>query len=341
MRTTMFGARDPIVPPCIRPGLSSCLEEDRLTLDRVPLHLSCLEVEALRAVEWAITARQSVLLVPADPLAPLSALIPAAVHVASITEAYRRLGFASGSVRRVAVVSSDYQLRGLYRSLGISAGRGRGSAPLRDVVPAATLGRGGVLHILGEERHNGYWSTLFVPTVDDLVNVSGVDLVVVELPAAGDERIPVLGVPVVAVARDVAARSVIRLAPEMPVLAWSAADIATCGPDGLTPRLERLARGGTCDVVTVEQASVCENAGLFWDDVGALVTAARSVLVRDLALQAFTLFHDLVGLALPLAAYDSLSPASARIRIRAIGHAARVTMGRYRSRISPLVTRAA
>ena len=94
MRTTVSGARDPIVPPCTIPGLSSCVEERRLTLDGVPLHLSCLDVEALRAVEWAIVSRRSVLLVPADPLAPLSALIPAAVHVASFLEGLKDLGFA-------------------------------------------------------------------------------------------------------------------------------------------------------------------------------------------------------------------------------------------------------
>src|SRR5215469_2437242 len=60
MRTTIPGSRDPIFPPCTHPGLSSCLEERRLTLDGVPLHLPCLDVEALRAVEWAITGRQSV-----------------------------------------------------------------------------------------------------------------------------------------------------------------------------------------------------------------------------------------------------------------------------------------
>ena len=337
MRTTMSGARDLIFPPCTYPGLSSCLEERRLTLGGIPLHLSCLDVEALRAVEWAIAGRRSVLLVPADPLAPLSALIPAAVHVASFMEGVRSLGFAAGSSRRVAVVSGDYQLRGLYRGLGISAGRGMGSALLRDVVPAATLGHGGVVHVLGAEGHDGRWSTLFVPTVDDVLNMKDVDLVVVELPAAGEEHIPVLGVPVVAVARDIAARSVARLAQEMPVIAWNPADIAGCEPGGLTPTLERLARGGTCDIITVEQAGICDNAGLFWDDIGALVAAGRSALVRDLALQAFGLFHDLLGLALPLAAYDSLSPTPAGVRVRALGHAARVTKGEIRDLYLPMV----
>jgi len=337
MRTTISGARDPIFPPFAHPGLASCLEEHRLTLDGVPLRLSCLDVEALRAVEWAIAGRRSVLIVPADPLAPLPALLPAAVHVASFMEGVRSLGFAAGSSRRVAVVSGDYQLRGLYRSLGISAGRGLGSALLRDVVPGATLGRGGVVHVLGPEGHDGRWSTLFVPTVDDVLDVKDVDLVVVELPAAGEEHIPALGVPVVAVARDVAARSVARLAQEMPVIAWSPADIAGCEPGGLTPTLERLARGASCDIVTVEQAAICENAGLFWEDVGALVRAGRSALVRDLALQAFGLFHDLLGLALPLAAYDSLSPTPAGVRVRALGQAARVAKGEIRDLYLPMV----
>ena len=337
MRTTISGARDPSFPPSTHPGLSSCLEERRLTLDGVPLHLSCLDAEALRAVEWAIASRRSALLVSADPLAPLSALIPAAVHVASFMEGVRSLGFAVGSSRRVAVVSGDYQLRGLYRSLGISAGRGMGSAFLRGVVPAATLGRGGVVHVLGAEGHDVGWSTLFVPTVNDVLSVKDVDLVVVELSAAGEEHIPALGVPVVAVARDVAAPSVARLAQEMPVIAWGPADIAGCEPGGLTPTLERIARGGTCDIITVEQARICENAGLFWDDVGALVGAGRSALVRDLALQAFGLFHDLLGLALPLAAYDSLSPTPAGVRVRALGHAARVTKGEIRDLYLPMV----
>jgi hypothetical protein len=193
------------------------------------------------------------------------------------------------------------------------------------------------VHVLGPEGHDGRWSTIFVPTVDDALNVKNVDLVVVELPAAGEEHIPALGVPVVAVARDVTARSVTRLAQEMPVIAWSPADIAGCEPNGLTPTLERLAHGGTCDIITVEQAGICENAGLFWDDVGALVAAGRSALVRDLALQAFGLFHDLLGLALPLAAYDSLSPTPAGVRVRALGHAARITKGEIRDLYLPMV----
>jgi hypothetical protein len=337
MRTTISGARHPIFPPCTLPGLSSCLEERRLTLDGVPLHLPCLDVEALRAVEWAITGRQSVMLVPADPLAPLSALIPAAVHVSSFLEGVRSIGFAAGSSRRVAVVSGDYQLRGLYRSLGISAGRGMGSALLRDVVPAATFGRGGLVRVLGAEGHDGRWSTLFVPTVDDVLNVQDVDLVVVELPAAGEEHIPSLGVPVVVVARDVTARSVAQFAQQMPVIAWSPADIAGCEPSGLTPTLERLAQGGTCDIVAVEQVGICQNAGLFWDDAGALVAAGRSTLVRDLALQAYGLFHDLLGLALPMTAYDSLSPTPAAVRVRALGHAARVAKGEIRDLYLPMV----
>lgn len=337
MRTTISEARDPIFPPRTHPGLSSCLEERRLTLDRVPLHLSCLDIDTLRAVEWAIEARRSVLLVPADPLAPLSALIPAAVHVASFMEGVRSTGLPLGSSRRVAVVSGDYQLRGLYRSLGISHGRGMGSTLLRGVVPAATLGRDGIVHVLGPEGHDGRWSTLFVPTMDDVLNMKDVDLVVVELPAAGEEHIPALGIPVVAVARDVAARSVARLAHEMPVIAWSPADITDCEPGGLTPHLERLARVGTCDIITVEQAEICENAGLFWDDIGALVAAGRSALVRDLAHQAFGLFHDLLGLALPLAAYDSLSPTPTGVRVRALGHAARVTKGEARDLYLPMV----
>jgi len=337
MRTTISGARDPIFPSCTHPGLSSCLEEHRLTLDKIPLHLSCLDAEALRAVEWAIASQQSAMLVPADPLAPLSALIPATIHVASFMEGVRSLGFPVGSSRRVAVVSGDYQFRGLYRSLGISAGRGMGSALLRDVVQAATLGRDGVVHVLGAEGHDGCWSTLFVPTVDDVLKVKDVDLVVVELPAAGEEHIPALRVPVVAVARDVAARSVARLALEMPVVAWSPADIAGCEPGGLTPTLERLAAGGTCDIVTVKEPGICENAGLFWNDVGALIAAGRSALVRDLALQAFGLFHDLLGLAMPLAAYDSLSPTPARVRVHALGHAARVTKGEVRDLYLPMV----
>jgi len=337
MRTTISGARDPIVPPCTVPGLASCVEERRLTLDGVSLHLSCLDVEALRAVEWAITGRRSVMLVPADPLAPLSALIPAAVHVASFMEGFRSLGLALGSSRRVAVVSGDYQIRGLYRSLGITSGRGMGSALLRDVVPAATLGRGGVVRVLGGEGRDGHWSTVFVPTVDDVLTMKDVDLVVVELPASGEDRIPALSIPVVVVARDVSARSVAQLAQTMPVLAWSGNDVAGCRPGDLTPRLERLADGGTCDVVMVEDVSICENAGLFWDDVGALVAAGRSALVRDLALQAFGLFHDLLGLALPLVAYDSLSPTPARVRVRALGHAARVTTGEVKDLYLPMV----
>src|SRR5438105_3931445 len=129
-----------IVRPHSDPGLATCLEEGRLCSGGSSLPVSPLDVEALSLAEWALARGRTLVLCPADPLAPLSELIAATVHISDMADQYARSGLAMGSSRRVAVVSSDYRTRGFYRGLGVRTARGLGVAPLRNVVPAATLG---------------------------------------------------------------------------------------------------------------------------------------------------------------------------------------------------------
>jgi hypothetical protein len=326
------------VPACTEPGLSSCLDEQRLTLDGVLLTVSPLEVDALRLVEHAVAQGRSLVLCPADPLAPLAALIPAAVHTASITEGYRRHNLALGSARHVAVVTREYRIRGQYRGLGVRGRPGSGSAPMYDVVPAATLGRAGSLHVLGRgsDQDGAGWSTLFADSVADLARVPRVDLVVVELPAPDPDAILELRVPVVVVAKDPADPAVTRLAGHFPVFAWDDADVRATAR--LTPRLVRRAGGAGCEVAPIVDQAVCENAGLFWQDLDPLVRLGRrSPLTRELAREAFGLFYDLVGLALPLPTYEELAGDLVEERVRALGRAARLTGGEVRDLYLPMV----
>ncbi len=338
MHTSPLGAVwDGCVLPYTVPGLSSCLEEGRITLDGVPLAVSPLEVDALRLVEHAVARAVPLLLCPADPLVPLAALIPAAIHMASMTEARRRHGVFVGSDRRVVVVTRDFRIRGCYRGLGVRAQARSTSVPMRQVVPAATLGRGGALHVLVADRDRGSsgWSTLFVDTVADVARVPGADIAVVELPAADAYGLLDLDIPVVVVAKDPADPAVGLLLGRVAVFAWDDADIR--GVAGLTPRLARRATGAGCQVVRVVHDGVCENADLFWQDVGPLVRVGRSALARELAREAFGLFYDLLGLALPLARYEELTGVPVEGRVRALGRAARLTAGEARELYLPMV----
>jgi hypothetical protein len=326
-----------VVRPYIVPGLSTCLEERRLCRDGSPLPVSRLEVEALCLAEWAVARGRTLVLCPADPLAPLSELIAAAVHVADMAEQYRRSGVALGSSRRVAVVTSDYHARGLYRSLGVRNPRGLSVAPLRDVVPAATLGRDAVVRVLGHDPGRG-WSTVFVPSVAAARTVGRLDLAVVELPAPGAEEVLDLGVPVVIVARDPADSVLVRLGDGALVFGWDRADLARVRDEtDLPPRLACRAAGGLCEIVAVPAHAVCENAALFWQDVGPLVrSGGRSAVARDLSREAFSLFYDLMGLALPLDMYEVMT-APVRVRLDAIASAARLTHGETRDLYLPMV----
>ena len=325
-----------VVRPHADPGLATCLEERRLCKDGRPLPVSRLEVEALSLAEWAVARGRALALCPADPLAPLTELIAAAVHVADMAKQYASSGVPLGSSRRVAVVTSDYHARGMYRSLGVRYPQSHSVASLRDVVPAATLGRDGVVSVLGGHGHG--WSTVFVNSVAEVGTVGRVDLVVVELPAPGADRVLELGVPVVVIARDPADPLLYRLSGRALVVAWGRDDLARIeGDHDLPPRLACRMQGGGCRVVAVPAHVVCENAALFWQDVGALARIGeRSFVASQLAREAFALFHDLIGLAVPISAYEALT-APIQVRLDAIGSAARLTHGETRELYLPMV----
>lgn len=325
------------VRPYAVPGLATCLQEGRLCADRTPFPVSRLEVEALCLAEWAHARRETVVLCPADPLAPLAELIAAAVHVADMASYYAASGQPAGSRRRVAVVSSDYHVRGVYRRLGVRNPRSRSVAPLRQAVPAATLGRDGVIRVLGGGSP-AEWATVFVPTVRDLRRLKGFDMVVVDLPAPGAEELATLALPVVMVARDPADETVLRLGDDALIFGWDHSDLArVAGDTGLPERVVRRAEGEGCEVVVVPAHAVCENAALFWQDIGPLLrSSGQSVVARELAREAFSLFHDLVGLALPVSVYES-SAVPIRTRLDAVASAARLTKGQTRDLYLPMI----
>ena len=282
------------VAPLSVPGLSTCLEESRLICDGAAVTGSLDVVDALRLAEHALDRQQSVLLCPPDPTAPLSALVAAAVHVSDIAEAYRSRHITAGSSRRLAVVTTDYRLRSLYRSIAVRD-RGRSAAPIRKVFPAAAVGAGGVVNILDDAGRG--WSTVFVRAVADLPRLGPLDLVVLDLPCEDAARAFSLTVPVVAVARDPADPAAVEMAARWPAFAWE--------PD---PPL-------CVQIAAVVSEPVSQNAGMFWGDLGAVVRAGRSRLGAELAREAFSLFYDLLGAALPLPVLDrhTASPVAARL----------------------------
>lgn len=325
-----------VVRPRAVPGLSSCLEERRLTSDGRSIPVSPVDVDAVRLAEWAVAGRRPLLLCPPDPLSPLSALIAAAVHVADMTDAYRRHGFALRSNRHVAVLSSDYRLRGIYRGLGVR-GAGSSTATLRSVVPAATFGRDGAVRVLDSQAGPASWSTIFVRSVHDLRRVGALDLAVIELPIDDPSALLDLDVPVVIVARDPADPIVVTLAERASVFGWDSDDLAALRGVDLPPRVACRAEGASCRVVAVADAAVAENAALFWQDIGPLVRSSRrSAVASELSREAFGLFHDLLGLALPVAAYEQ-STLPVRVRLGAVAAAARLADGEARDLYLPMV----
>jgi hypothetical protein len=324
------------IRPFALPGLSTCLQERRLCREGVPIPLSSLDFEAICLAEWALARKRSLVLCPADPLAPLSALVAASIHVADMTTRYRATGAVLGSSRRVAVVTSDYHARGFYRGLGIRNPQG-GMPLLRDVVPAATSGRDGVLRVIGDVGRG--WSTAFVSTLADVSALGRVDALVVELPVADQNQLLDVRIPMIVVARDPSEPLLDQLADRIPLFAWSLNDVASLsGSDALTPRLERRARNGGCQIVALHSEATCENGALFWQDVGALLRASRaSVIARELARMAFSLFHDLVGLAVPLDKYEAFT-SPIRVRLAAIDSAARLTRGDARELYLPMIS---
>lgn len=311
------GAAPPFpVDPASIPGLSSCLEEGRLSAGGMPAQTTICDLDALRLVEHAFAATRSILICPPDPLTSLAALIPAAAHLASLVAGYRDSGSSVGSKLHIAVVTTDYHLRGLYRGLAIRPRPGAMAEPLRAVVPAGALGVGGRLHVLDESARG--WATVFVRTLDDLRLVGPVDMVVVELPVADPQRLAGLAVPVVLVARDPADPIARELSATMPSFAWEPAAAISAG--SFSVRLFNR-NSGSVEIVPVDSPSVTGNAALFWDDIGALSRAGRAGLGRELAREAFALFHDLLGLAMPIDVYERSEAGSVSARLSALGRA--------------------
>lgn len=330
-------------PTRIRPyspsGLSSCLEEERLTLDGVRLAATWVDVYALRLVEWTIARRQSLVLCPPEPFGPLAALTAAAAHVWSMARYYEATGRALGSDLRVAVVTENLRVRGVYRRLGV------GTARLVDVVPAATRSRTGYISLLGTDNGRGC-STIFLSRPLDISQLAGLDLAVVELPIAGGERIEELDVPLVLIAHDPSDRLVAGLAEKLPVFAWDDEDLrrlpAIAVGHGTAVaenklRLERVAAGVACTPIPIPAQRISENAALFWQDIGPLLRAGnRSLFATELAAAAFVLFYDLMHLALPTPLYEA-STRPLRARIAELERSQRLTQGDLRDLYVPMV----
>jgi hypothetical protein len=328
---------------CVRahsePGLSSCVEDGRLTLDGRRVAATTIDLYALRLVEWAVEREQSLILCPPEPFGAIPALAAAAAHIASIVSHHATTGKAMGSSRRVAVVTTDPRLRGVYRRLGI------GTASLFEVAPAAVRTASGAISVIGHDPGRG-WSTVFLTRPGEVTKLDRVDLTVVELPVAEESDLEQLDGPLVLIARDPADPMVARLAERLPVFAWSDADLASLPNIALVDgpalvedrlRLERAAQGISCNLVAVPEQRVCENAALFWADIGPLLRAARrSPFGRELAAAAFFLFYDLMHLAVPAEFYEA-STRPLRARIREIEIAQRLVSGDLKDLYVPMI----
>jgi len=233
-------------------------------------------------------------------------------------------GWAVASPLRVGVVSTDYRLRGFYRGLAVAPFRGAGGEPLRSVVPAATVGPGGRLSVVDGE--NGHWSTAFVRSVAEAESLGVLDLLVVDLPVFDVDRLCRMTAPTVVIAKDPADPAVTRLAETMPVFGYDG--LLRGGRDrdasGSFPRLENR-RDRVVRVLLVTAPAVCANAGLFWGDVASLVRLGRrSPYVAALVREAFGLFHDLLGLAMPVEEFAGLTDKPLRARVSAFARAAEI-----------------
>lgn len=305
----------PVTPQSV-PGLSSCLEEHRLLAKGISIPVGPWDIDALRLVEHAVALRRSILLCPPDPLSPLVSLIPAAAHMASLITGYRDFGVTAGSRLRIALVTGDYHLRGFYRGLAIRPRPGTSGESLRSVVPAGALGAGGTIHVLDDSGRP--WSTVFIRALADLRLVEPVDLVVVDLPVADPQRLAAIKVPVVLVSRDPADSLTAQLAATMATFGWKPAHASGDGVS--SPRLANRVEE-QLEIVPVIEQLVCENAQLFWDDIGPLCRVARNGFGAELAREAFALFHDVLGLAMPPDQFERSEVGSAAARIAALGRA--------------------
>lgn len=337
MDAVPYGTADEACPPVPLPpaadaGLSSCLLEGRLASHGRDVEHSVFDVDALRAVEYALLHRGSVLICPADPLSPLAALIAAAVHVDAMVRAKLATGRAERSPLRVCVVSTDYRLRGFYRGLAVRERRGVGGVPMRSIVPAATVRDDGGPSVI--DREDGCWSTAFVRSVDAARKLDGLDLLIVDLPAPEITKLRATGVPTVVVTRDPYDPATLTAAAEMTTFGYDWAVHSGLGLDGAASdgagslRLANRA-GRQVRLVPVVAPSVCTDAGLFWADLGPLLrVAGRSAFVRRLVTDACGLFHDLVGLAMPVAEYERMLGRSLDGRVDALARSARIVADR-------------
>ena len=306
-------------------GLSSCLEEGRLLSDGGPLNLSVFDLDALRVAEQALMRRAPVFICPPDPLTPLSALVAAAAHVAAMVRTYHESGAFIPSTLRIAVVTADFRLRGFYRGLAVARRRGVGGVPMKSIMPAATLISGRRLSVV--DSNTDRWSTAFVQTVAEAESLGPVDLLVVDLPVPDAARLSGLSLPMVVIARDPLGSAVGTLAAQLPVFGYDTYLRDWQPVPGTAPPSLRLVnrRDRRAKVIAVPAPAVCDNASLFWDDVPTLVRLGRrSPYVAALIREAFTLFHDLLGLAMPLTMFGRLTAKPLDRRVADLARAAKV-----------------
>jgi hypothetical protein len=299
-----------------------------------------IDVVAMRIVEWAVATRQTVVLLSPDPYDVLVPLTAAAVHVWRMLELKKRIGGYPHTDAKVAVVTRRLRLRSAYRRLGLA------DAKLFDAVPVATRLPTGGIAVLGRQSAHVDWGTVFVDRTSELRGMKGLTLIVVDLPLYDWDELEAIKVPKVIVGHDPSDRLVHRLALTTAVFAWDVNDLRGLGRirvvDGsalasVAARLERLAAGTACAAVPVPGQAVCENAALFWSDVGPLHRAARaSHLARELTSDAHQLFQDLLHLAVPTSFYEEQTT-TLRARLRDLDHEEFNARGEVRDLYLPMV----
>ncbi len=329
------------VRPRFTPGLSTCITDGLLRLDGIRMAATWIDVVAMRIVEWAVAMRQTVVLLSPDPYDLLVPLTAAAVHVWRMSELKKRLGGYPHTDAKVAIVTRRLRLRSAYRRLGL------GDAKLFDAVPAATRLPTGAIAVLGRQSARADWGTVFVDRATELQDMKGLTLVVVDLPLYDWDELEAIKVPKVVVGHDPSDRLVHRLALTTPIFAWDVDDlrglqqVRVVDGGALAPvaaRLERLAAGTTCAVVPVPGQGVCENAALFWSDVGPLHRAARgSHFARELTDDAHQIFQDLLHLAVPTSFYEEHTARPLRARLRDLDREEFKARGDVRDLYLPMV----
>lgn len=306
-------------------ALSRPLSEGRVLRRHLPIPATAFDVDGLRLVEWAYARRSPVMLCPPDPLSGLPALIVAALQVsamrAAVENPQERRRF-----RRIAVVTGSFHTRGVYRGLAVKGGLGTVTQLLRTTVPAATHIGGGRVQVL-DNADEASGMTIFTRTIADLAALKPLDLVVVELPVPDAQSVIGLDIPTVVIATDPSDPVVLDLGRQMPTYAWGQADVARylaeTGTDSATS-LANLGMGPSVEIRAVVAEDVCREAGMFWVDAGELIKLGRrSPATAELVMRAFSLFHDLLGLALPVATFETYTGAIAD-RLDGIARAAKL-----------------